>query len=570
MSSLTLRVIHINDVYELVEFPHIANLLRESKAQQVHTILTLAGDFVAPSLLSSLDFGLGMLGILNAVGVTHVSFGNHETDIPDSALRQRITEFKGKWLNSNMPGYHHEKLVQYDSFTIESADGTQKRKVALIGLLCGYPSLYRAGAFEGAISSIVPVNKSAQEWNNKFKAEGHDLVIPLTHQDLSDDRILAQTGVFPLILAGHDHTEYFETYNNSLLIKSGLDAHKATIIDIVWDNKETTTPKVTYVVKQASDYPADPTISELVQKYELKLHALEKAMIYQYEKGVLSSKQTREKQTTAGALFATACREALGIDAVAVDGGAVRGNQDYNNGILTLSDIKKEFYFTNDICAVQMQGKDFIEVVKYSRRNEGQKEEAGYLQVDDGVEVVDKVVTKIKNEPIDPNKEYRIGFLVVALDGMNPNLPLIEWTKKNPDKVNKDSSRPGKPLLLEYFAKQLWLQLPSFNDIDTDKSGALSIAEVKQAYRKVFAKRIDFDKDGVISPEEEEAVNNVVNTLVESLNKDGDDKISADEYYSFFGSSHHHEAPPDHHHHHHHHHHRRHHHHGHQHGHHHN
>jgi hypothetical protein len=40
-----------------------------------NTIVVLPGDFVAPSLLSSLDRGKGMIDMMNRVGVNYVCFG---------------------------------------------------------------------------------------------------------------------------------------------------------------------------------------------------------------------------------------------------------------------------------------------------------------------------------------------------------------------------------------------------------------------------------------------------------------------------------------------------------------
>jgi len=51
--------------------------------------VTLAGDFVSPSTLSSIDGGRGMVKTLRACGVTHVSLGNHEADIKQGVLRER-------------------------------------------------------------------------------------------------------------------------------------------------------------------------------------------------------------------------------------------------------------------------------------------------------------------------------------------------------------------------------------------------------------------------------------------------------------------------------------------------
>lgn len=47
---------------------------------------------------------------LNKIPMTHCCFGNHEADIGITALKDRINEFKGTWLNSNVRSLQHPKL----------------------------------------------------------------------------------------------------------------------------------------------------------------------------------------------------------------------------------------------------------------------------------------------------------------------------------------------------------------------------------------------------------------------------------------------------------------------------
>src|SRR5689334_7207756 len=100
-----LRLICDNDVYTLDHLPALKSLVQHySEVSPADRLLvTLAGDFIAPSILSSLDKGVGMLDCLNAVPITHVSFGNHEDDVGTGELRKRVRQLKGTWLNTNMP-----------------------------------------------------------------------------------------------------------------------------------------------------------------------------------------------------------------------------------------------------------------------------------------------------------------------------------------------------------------------------------------------------------------------------------------------------------------------------------
>ena len=91
----TLRIISVNDVYSLESLPRLKTLVRQQKRDGTRTLVVLAGDFTAPSLLSSLDAGRGMVDCLNDVGVTHVVLGNHEDDIPGAELHTRIAQLEG-------------------------------------------------------------------------------------------------------------------------------------------------------------------------------------------------------------------------------------------------------------------------------------------------------------------------------------------------------------------------------------------------------------------------------------------------------------------------------------------
>ena len=103
--SNTLTLVAVNDVYDLEHLPKLRTLVDPVKAEREgRVITTLAGDFLSPSVLSSLDRGRGMVQVLNAVGIGYACFGNHEADVGLKALRKRIGEFSATLINSNVPG----------------------------------------------------------------------------------------------------------------------------------------------------------------------------------------------------------------------------------------------------------------------------------------------------------------------------------------------------------------------------------------------------------------------------------------------------------------------------------
>ena len=155
---------------------------------QPNTVTVLAGDFLAPSLLSSLDRGRGMVDVLNrvgGVGVQCVCFGNHEADVPVEDLRRRIAEFRGAWLNTNLPDF---SPALPDHYIVEVAGGGRGggggdgggRRVGFVGLLTTDASLYRSGVFGGALATAVPVAEAAARCRESLA--DCDIIVPLTHQ----------------------------------------------------------------------------------------------------------------------------------------------------------------------------------------------------------------------------------------------------------------------------------------------------------------------------------------------------------------------------------------------------
>jgi len=212
-------------------------------------------------------------------------------------------------------------------------------------------------------------------------------------------------------------------------------------------------------------------------------------------------------------------------------------NKDYTSGTVTLSDIRQEFPFGNEVVVVSMKGSDIQNILAFSRQEEDVNQRAGYLQVDDLVFVdKDKKITHIHGEEFNPEKSYEVAFLQVSLKGMNNNEPLTNWGKEHVNQVPAaDACRPGKPLALEYFAKKLWKRLPPFEQIDVDNNGYLTKEEVKKAYSTIFLP--DLNKDGKVDDVEEQVAASITEKLVDALNTDEDNHISKAEYSAFFGSS---------------------------------
>ena len=129
-NSCSLKIITVNDVYSIHNWPYFATCRKQEELSSDRCIGVLPGDFVSPSLLSSLDKGASMVHCMNAAGIDYVSFGNHEADIPFRELQKRIHESNFIWVNTNMTKIDvpSSKAPPYVIIDMESESGLNKRR----------------------------------------------------------------------------------------------------------------------------------------------------------------------------------------------------------------------------------------------------------------------------------------------------------------------------------------------------------------------------------------------------------------------------------------------------------
>jgi 2',3'-cyclic-nucleotide 2'-phosphodiesterase (5'-nucleotidase family) len=375
--GLWLRIIQINDVYELCAFPNLATLIQEhSKNESTpslddgggpdRTLVFCAGDFLAPSLLSSLDKGAGMVDCLEAVGITLVCIGNHEADVGDAALAERIRSSKFVWVNTNIPTLNDAlgapvRTIPHD--VIEISNGTLTKKVGILGILTDDTSLYLPGSFGSA--NIEPILPFTEAYLPKLQSQV-DLIVPMTHQGMAKDRLFAQHfggSVFSVILGGHDHEVFDETHNGSRVLKTGQDATNATVIDIQWKDKHATTLDVSVRMLPTRDYAPDPTLAKRVQAHHKILHELEQSPLFCVKSWMpspgeaFSTRNNRLRPTTGSTALATILRMGMRAQCTIVNAGSIRASADYDpDSYFTWSDLESEIPFPTGMVACYVPG----------------------------------------------------------------------------------------------------------------------------------------------------------------------------------------------------------------------
>jgi 2',3'-cyclic-nucleotide 2'-phosphodiesterase (5'-nucleotidase family) len=103
-----LTILQLNDVYSTIPIDGAGGLARVATLKQKLAaagrtpLLVLAGDFLSPSVASSVLKGEQMIQALNAAGLDVATLGNHEFDFGDDLLIQRMHEARWTWVVSNV------------------------------------------------------------------------------------------------------------------------------------------------------------------------------------------------------------------------------------------------------------------------------------------------------------------------------------------------------------------------------------------------------------------------------------------------------------------------------------
>ena len=241
----TLHILHFNDVYNFdpssTEEPiggaaRFATLMDYVQRDLLttygcHPLILFSGDFVGPSLMSTITKGAHMIEMLNLLGVHCATFGNHELDYGYDNLLHLLrgsSEHPAsnvQWVATNMvdvkkgcqlAGAQRTLLFDWNG----SGQGREKKSIR-VGVLAvsedWVSKCNTVGAGELGYSDYIDAAKAAAA---SLRSRGAELVLALTHSRYDND--LRLSGAVPeidLILGGHDHF-----YKNDLanrIVKSG-------------------------------------------------------------------------------------------------------------------------------------------------------------------------------------------------------------------------------------------------------------------------------------------------------------------------------------------------------------
>ena len=465
--KISLTLVLVNDVYEIAPLEggksggmaRVATLKKQTLQQNKNTLLLMAGDFVSPSVYGSLTYegkrirGRQMIDAMNAAGFDIVGFGNHEFDIPEKDLQDRIDESNFTWISAN--AFHKkkgfvepfQKTTTKESFpkyyfkTISDDDGTIARIGFISVVLPSNPAEY--------VSYTDPVSTAIETYN--LIKDSCDATIAITHMTIEDDIKLAKAlPGLAMILGGHEHDMKFEKIKRVYIAKAQANAKSAYVTTLHINKKRskifTEKPKLVSLDEKIT---LDSITNLTVQKWvkiandNYAASGFDAAAVIPYNGEPLEGREgyTRRGSTNLTKLITDAMLFAAPqAEAAIFNSGSIRVD-DILYPPITQYDILRTLPFGGGLRELDIKGDLLIKVLEAGLTNRGS---GGWLQFGN-INMSKEHSWMINNLPIDSVKTYKIVVPDFLITGKETNLGFFNEQNTGVIKMYPAQTSVGHP-----------------------------------------------------------------------------------------------------------------------------
>ena len=424
-----LTILQLNDVYQTVPvdgaggLARVATVKKRLAAAGRTPLVIMAGDFLSPSVASSVFKGQQMIDSLNAMGLDIATLGNHEFDFGDDLLIEKMKSARFTWLVSNVVDKRTNKPIGGAEPYLVRTFGTLK--VGFIGLCLVTDEISKSNITH--MQMIDPL-VAAKKYLPMLKKQGVHVIVAVTHLAFADDRALVTK--FPeidLVVGGHEHYALTTTEGRALISKAGSDARWLARIDVN-RRPDKTVERFFELIPVNSTIPDDPDTAAVAKSYEDRLGtALDEVVGESTVPLDADSVRMRASETNIGNFVADALRADVGADIGLTNSGGIRGDRVYPAGPLSKRTILAIHPLGNVVCKVEVPGRVVLEALEWAVSRmpaaAGQFPQVSGLtmSVDPAAPVGRRVSdVMVGGKPLDPNAPHTVAttdYMIKGGDG---------------------------------------------------------------------------------------------------------------------------------------------------------
>jgi len=451
--------LQLNDVYEIAALEggevggmdRVETLHQKLLKENPNTFMFMAGDFLNPSLLGNIKYegerikGKHMIEVMNAMHFDLVAFGNHEFDLSEKILQERINSSNFQWIATNLK--HNIKGELSPFYQIGDSIKTEIPKTVIFDLKDNDGTEIQIGFFSATINSnpkpYVTYSDFYEDAKNAYNnlSRKTDLVFGLTHLKISQDKMLANMlPKVPLIMGGHEHTNMLIPVGQSVITKADANAKTVYVHRFEYDKKTKELRFKSELIAINSKLDSDKHIASIIEKWQLVLdkkiaeYSPNAHDIIFVAKTPLNGEDhaVRSMQTNLGELITKAMVYSYGnkVDGIKLDGALVNGGSirldDMLTGNITGVDIFRVLPFGGSVLKVEIKGFLLKKVLNYGRIKSGT---GAYLQRFNFEYDKSNKLWSCSGNPINDDKIYIVAFSDYLLKGYD--IPFLNSENKD-------------------------------------------------------------------------------------------------------------------------------------------
>lgn len=362
--SVEVGIVHVNDIYQIAPIDpagpngprgglaRLAGLVREIRKEAPGTLFVFGGDTLSPGVESGLFKGRQMMAAWNALGVDLAVPGNHEFDFGPAVLRERLAESRFPWLAANLTAA--PPLPAVEASALRVVDGVP---VGFVGLLTPETETLSKPGADIRFGALLD---AARREAAALRAQGAAAVVGLTHCGLAEDRALAASGVFDVILGGHDHHIVNELVGRTPIFKAGSDARDALHLRLRFmpDGAAWRLDRLAWdLLPVDGRWAEDPAIVALDAGFQREVDRLLGETVATAAVALDARGTTlRRGESNIGDYAADAVRAAMHADVAILNGGGFRSDRLLGPGPLTRRDLLGLLPFQNPLVLLAVSG----------------------------------------------------------------------------------------------------------------------------------------------------------------------------------------------------------------------
>lgn len=438
--KIRVTILHLNDVYEITPLQggrqgglaRVATLRKRLLAENPNTFTVLAGDLLSPSALGTARVdgkplaGAQIVSVMNALGLDLATFGNHEFDLSEAQLLERLNESKFHWFSSNVvddEGYPFSGVSELQVINVRGAGGGVLR-LALIGLTIN-------STVKDYVRYLDPLETARQhvrQLNGKVEA-----VAAITHLAIEQDQQLAiSIPEIAFVIGGHEHDNVQQARGDDFtpIFKADANARTVYIHRLTWDTTTRELQIESRLQPITGDIPEDPAVAQLAREWVERAYAAFRAGGFAPDDVVAvtdeelegTEARVRNTSTNLTRLIAEALRtETEDTDVGIVHGGNIRIDDVLPAGPVTQYDVIRILPFGGKVVLVEMTGALLDRILRQGVLNRGRGSflhVAGAEPAGDGSWLVDQ-------KAIDPAATYRVAMPDYLMTGRDQGLEFL-------------------------------------------------------------------------------------------------------------------------------------------------